>query len=255
MRYVLICAAAALFIGNQAVAQTPSVIAACVNNSSGTIHVIVRAGETCSNNEIALTWNNVGPQGPPGATGPTGATGARGPAGPQGPIGPTGATGATGPQGPQGPAGPPGGTTPPPPLPMSDYQCVIPQIVQNQNGIVNPTSFLLFQPGLVNANTGVTTTGAQFNQFVLQIGIYTFQLTGFTFNNPSPVGGIGIVSSTPLVLGSGRGGWSFMDIPPFDPLATNYDTEIVSSPLNIAVVNANTVIQLEFTSTNISQLL
>ena len=100
----------------------PQTIYACVNNSSGTIHVI-GPNDTCQNNEHHLVWNNIGPAGPAGpqgpqgergatgAQGPQGETGATGPAGPQGEqgeTGATGATGATGPQGPQGEAGPAG---------------------------------------------------------------------------------------------------------------------------------------------------
>ncbi len=80
---LLLCAAPAH-------AQSAPTVHACVNNSSGTIH-IVAATATCSNNEIALAWNVTGPQGPAGPVGPTG---------PQGPAGPQGATGPAGPSGP-----------------------------------------------------------------------------------------------------------------------------------------------------------
>ena len=53
---------------------------ACVNSSSGTIHV-VGTGDTCKNNEILISWNQQGPQG---------ATGLTGEAGPQGAVGPQG---------------------------------------------------------------------------------------------------------------------------------------------------------------------
>ncbi len=85
--------------------------------SNGQIKLIdPSAGESCKNNETAVTWSQTGPQGPVGPAGPTGATGATGPAGPtgatgpQGPAGPEGATGAQGPQGPIGPAGSTGAT-------------------------------------------------------------------------------------------------------------------------------------------------
>src|SRR5215470_10708788 len=74
---IITCALAAagvLFIGSQARAQAPGQIFACVNNSSGTIHVIA-PNATCNNNEILLVWNTVGPQGlagPQGAVGPIG---------------------------------------------------------------------------------------------------------------------------------------------------------------------------------------
>jgi len=66
-----------------AAATTAGVIYACVNNNSGTIH-IVSATSACATGEVALSWNNAGPQGATGATGaagPTGATGATGPSG------------------------------------------------------------------------------------------------------------------------------------------------------------------------------
>ncbi len=61
--------------------------------------------------ELAVTWNQAGPQGPPGAKGSDGAPGAVGPSGPpgadgqigpRGPLGPKGDTGAQGPAGPSG---------------------------------------------------------------------------------------------------------------------------------------------------------
>ena len=71
-------------------------IFACVNTSTGTLHIVAQ-NVSCKSNETPLTWNVVGPQGPIGPAGPTGATG---PAGPAGPAGPTGATGPAGPIGP-----------------------------------------------------------------------------------------------------------------------------------------------------------
>ena len=81
-------------------ADTPDIVA-CVNNASGTIHIVGTA-TVCGTNEMRLGWNV---QGPPGLPGPQGA---QGPAGPEGPPGPAGAQGIPGPEGPQGPAGPPG---------------------------------------------------------------------------------------------------------------------------------------------------
>ncbi len=82
---------------------------ACVNNSSGTIHM-ADAGESCKNNETLISWNQQGPQGATGAQGeigPQGPAGTSGEQGAQGPQGPEGATGAQGAQGPQGPQGDP----------------------------------------------------------------------------------------------------------------------------------------------------
>src|SRR6266850_1843795 len=84
-----------------AAAASTGVIYACVNNSSGTIHMVT-ADDTCKANEVALSWNQ---QGPAGDKGPQGAKGDAGPQGPLGATGPQGPTGATGPQGPAGQAG------------------------------------------------------------------------------------------------------------------------------------------------------
>jgi hypothetical protein len=56
--------------------------------------VIDSAASGCPTGEIALNWNQTGPQGP------------MGPQGPQGETGPQGLPGLDGAQGPQGPAGP-----------------------------------------------------------------------------------------------------------------------------------------------------
>lgn len=86
--------------------DSAGVISGCYKTSSGAIRVIdAQAGETCAKSEVALTWNQVGPQGPTGAQGVPGPQGPGGPAGPAGPAGPQGPTGPTGPQGPAGPAG------------------------------------------------------------------------------------------------------------------------------------------------------
>src|SRR5439155_24170002 len=80
-------------------AASTGVINACVNNSSGTIHV-VGSNDTCSStNEVLLSWNQQGPQGATGAKGEPGPQGAKGDSGPQGPQGLQGPQGPTGPQG------------------------------------------------------------------------------------------------------------------------------------------------------------
>ena len=84
-------------------------ISACVEPSSGTIHLINTARTSgCHPNQILVTWNqkgSPGPQGPQGPQGPAGPQGLQGPQGPQGPTGFAGPAGATGPAGPQGPQG------------------------------------------------------------------------------------------------------------------------------------------------------
>ena len=102
-------------IAYAAIPDANGVINGCYSSGQGQLRVIDTAkGETCKNNETAISWNQKGPkgdqgiQGPKGDTGETGATGATGPEGPQGPQGETGATGATGVQGAQGVPGPQG---------------------------------------------------------------------------------------------------------------------------------------------------
>lgn len=83
---------------------TPVTYYACVNNSSGTIHM-VSATDTCPTGSQPISWNQLGPAGPQGPAGPAGAqgaAGANGQPGPQGPAGPTGPQGLAGPQGPAG---------------------------------------------------------------------------------------------------------------------------------------------------------
>ena len=79
----------------------------CVNNSSGTIHM-VNDGEACKNNEVLIEWNNIGPSGPKGDPGVKGDQGDPGPKGDQGDSGPKGDQGDSGPKGDQGDTGPKG---------------------------------------------------------------------------------------------------------------------------------------------------
>jgi hypothetical protein len=74
---------------------------ACVNNSSGTIHMTGPVND-CSANEEYIVWSQ---QGPPGNEGPEGPQGPQGPQGPPGPQGEPGTQGLLGPEGPQGPQG------------------------------------------------------------------------------------------------------------------------------------------------------
>jgi hypothetical protein len=74
-------ALAAAFAASSAVvahATAPSSeIYACVNNSSGAIHV-TDATTACNSNEMKLVWNTQGPQGVPGPQGPQGVPGVSG---------------------------------------------------------------------------------------------------------------------------------------------------------------------------------
>jgi Collagen triple helix repeat (20 copies) len=88
-------AAVAAIAGGFAWATIPAsngVIKACYQKNNGQLRVVDSA-EACNSSELAIQWNQSGPQ---GATGAKGATGVRGP------QGPTGARGATGLQGTQG---------------------------------------------------------------------------------------------------------------------------------------------------------
>ena len=86
-RPALVIGLALALIGGGAItfaaAASTGVIYACVNNSSGTIHVVSSA-DTCSTNEVALAWNQQGPKGDTGPQGPKGDTGPQGPSGPAG---------------------------------------------------------------------------------------------------------------------------------------------------------------------------
>jgi hypothetical protein len=97
-----------------ALAQDPVTYHACVNNSSGTIHMI-EEGESCGNSEIQIEWNQPGPQGEPGPPGPPGESyqgpiniDVTAPKGDKGDKGDRGDTGDQGPQGEQGIQGVPG---------------------------------------------------------------------------------------------------------------------------------------------------
>ena len=100
-------AAAAAAAGGIAWATIPApngVITACYQKNNGQLRV-VEAGESCNASELALRWNQTGPQGVQGPSGPTGARGVPGRDGAAGANGATGPKGATGERGPVGPTG------------------------------------------------------------------------------------------------------------------------------------------------------
>ena len=93
--------------------STSSVVYACSSNGNGTMRAVT-SPTSCTKNETAMSWNQVGPAGPAGPAGAAGAKGAqgdkgdkgeKGDAGPAGPAGPTGAPGSQGDTGLTGPAG------------------------------------------------------------------------------------------------------------------------------------------------------
>src|SRR5262245_38049663 len=95
-----------------AIPDSSGVIHGCYGKSGGQLRVIDSAKSTaCAKTELALNWNQTGPQGPQGPMGAQGLAGAQGPkgeTGARGAAGPTGAAGATGPSGEVGPTGPAG---------------------------------------------------------------------------------------------------------------------------------------------------
>jgi hypothetical protein len=96
-------------VGYAAIPGSGGVINGCYGASNGQLRVIdAESGETCKNNEKAISWNEKGQKGDTGAAGPQGPAGPAGAAGPQGPQGPAGQNGAVGSQGPQGATGPQG---------------------------------------------------------------------------------------------------------------------------------------------------
>jgi hypothetical protein len=71
-----------------------AVVQAAIPDPSGVIHACYRANgnlrlvdkSNCTSSEIALTWNQTGPQGPAGTPGPQGAPGPQGQPGAPGPA-------------------------------------------------------------------------------------------------------------------------------------------------------------------------
>jgi hypothetical protein len=109
----LVAAGAGMAAGTIALSEIvgpDGVIHGCYKVSNGQLRV-VPAGTACGSGELAVEWNQTGPQGPQGIQGPqgekgdTGDTGPAGPQGIQGPPGPQGEQGIQGPPGPEGPAG------------------------------------------------------------------------------------------------------------------------------------------------------
>jgi len=86
-RTIIISAASIILLGVIAYASIPDssgVIHGCYKKSGGTLRVIDDAVSQCDKSEIAVSWNQTGPEG------------LQGPAGPQGPEGPQGPPGSSG---------------------------------------------------------------------------------------------------------------------------------------------------------------
>ena len=123
-RGIAVAVAAALLVAMASTALAAAVVTSiigpdgiihgCYKAQNGQLRV-VPAGEACGPSELAIQWNQTGPQGPQGiqgVPGPTGATGAQGVPGPTGATGPQGVPGPTGATGAQGVPGPTGATGP-----------------------------------------------------------------------------------------------------------------------------------------------
>jgi hypothetical protein len=76
---VLACALGATAVVKASIPDGSGVIHGCYKTNQGTLRVIDTAlGQTCSNSETALNWNQTGPQGTPGLQGPEGPQGPKG---------------------------------------------------------------------------------------------------------------------------------------------------------------------------------
>lgn len=150
----------AFVVGIAACAVFGIAVVADIPNSNGTIHAcykrnngdvrLVDGPSDCRNNELHISWKQVGERGPAGPQGPQGPVG---PQGSQGSIGPQGPAGSPGPQGSQGPAGPsslgPSGTAIVPIFP-SGPQPFIQTCVGDQKASILEIPVTLTQPSTVN---------------------------------------------------------------------------------------------------------
>jgi len=109
-RRLAIVAALALVgagIAYGAIPDSSGVIHGCYSKTSRYVRVISSTAK-CGTGEVALNWNQQGPQGDPGQAGAQGPKGDPGAAGPQGDPGQPGAPGEQGPKGDTGATGPSG---------------------------------------------------------------------------------------------------------------------------------------------------
>ena len=113
----LVATGAAIGVTSNAYTDANGVYKGCVDKSGGNLRVLTPTGQSCKNSEIAIDWNQVGPQGPQGIQGLKGDQGIQGLKGDQGIQGIEGIqgiqglkgdTGATGAKGDKGDPGEPG---------------------------------------------------------------------------------------------------------------------------------------------------
>ena len=95
----LVATGAAIGVTSNVYTDANGAYKGCVDKSGGNLRVLTPTGQTCRNNEIAIDWNQVGPQGPQGIQG------LKGDKGDTGDIGPQGTQGIQGIQGPKGDKG------------------------------------------------------------------------------------------------------------------------------------------------------
>lgn len=89
---VLIVALVGGAVAYATIPDSSGVIHGCYQKSSRKLRLIdTDTGARCRPAEVAISWNQVGPQGKLGPTGPQGPSGPIGPQGPTGPQGPSGA--------------------------------------------------------------------------------------------------------------------------------------------------------------------
>jgi hypothetical protein len=76
-------------VSSASVPGADQVFHACVKTgANGQVRIIdTDKSESCNVNELAVSWNQQGPQGPQGEQGPPGETGPQGPPGPSGDVG------------------------------------------------------------------------------------------------------------------------------------------------------------------------
>jgi Collagen triple helix repeat (20 copies) len=142
LRRIVAATAVALVVAGVAYAAIPDsggVIRGCYSTKNGALRVIDSSAK-CTNGELALNWNQQGPQGATGAVGP------------QGPPGQAGATGPQGLQGPQGIEGRPG---------VSGYE-VVRQDQTLDDPYCNPSTHCMFE-FVVSCPPGKVALGAGFD--------------------------------------------------------------------------------------------
>jgi hypothetical protein len=112
--FALVATGAAIGVTSNAYTDANGVYKGCVDRSGGNLRVLTPTGQACKNNEVAIDWNQVGPQGIQGIQGIQGEKGEKGDKGDQGIQGiqgiqglkgDTGATGAKGDKGDPGATG------------------------------------------------------------------------------------------------------------------------------------------------------